>query len=348
MNIGRIKTLCWISVLALGSYLGWDVYDFISVGKGMLKNISKEEQLAVLTDIPEIVLEKRRIVPYKDVNRIFFDLNWTGKQPTKIVDPGPGPIVPEKRPKKPVADLLTVVLINYASDPQWSNASVHYKLNADERLMMQNSEVVLFEGEKLPGKYSFITLASIRPEYVEFTFEVPEGEEAREAERVMPPEYQTDDGSGVLIAQIGEDGVLLVPDRENLIPIDGERPTYNYNETIEVRSGQFLIGRNDAATFGRDYARILSTEVRTDRYKDPDTKRYSGILISSISSGSIISAHGLKAGDIIKSINGDPVTSTQEAISYVKTNSDVTTHWVAVVERQGKNMSLTYDYTPEN
>ena len=33
--------------------------------------------------------------------------------------------------------------------------------------------------------------------------------------------------------------------------------------------------------------------------------------------GSIISAHGLKPGDIIKSINGDPVTSTQEAISYV-------------------------------
>ena len=348
MNIGRIKTLCWISVLALGSYLGWDVYDFITVGKGMLKNISKEEQLDVLTGIDDIVLEKRRIVPYKDVNRIFFDLNWTGKQAKKPVIDKPGDKKPEKQPMKPVADLLTVVLINYSSDPQWSNASIHYKTNADERLMIANDEDVLFEGDKLPGKYSFVTLSSIQPEYVEFTFEVQEGEEAREPERLMPPEYQTGDGDGVLIAQVGEDGELLEPDRENLIPIDAERPRYNYNETIEVRSGQFLIGRNDAATFGRDYSRILSTEVRTDRYKDEDTKRYSGILVTSISSGSIVSAHGLKAGDIIKSINGDAVTSTQEAISYVKNNADVTTHWVAVVERQGKDMTLTYDYTPEN
>jgi S1-C subfamily serine protease len=50
------------------------------------------------------------------------------------------------------------------------------------------------------------------------------------------------------------------------------------------------------------------------------------------------------AGDIIRSINGEPVTSTNEAISYVKTHADVTTHWVAVVERQGKEITLTYDY----
>ena len=32
----------------------------------------------------------------------------------------------------------------------------------------------------------------------------------------------------------------------------------------------------------------------------------------------------------------------------MKTNADVTNNWVVVVERQGKDITLTYDYTPTN
>ncbi len=348
MNIGRIKALSWITVLALGSYLGWDVYQFVTVGKGMLKNISTEEQKAILNDVPEVKLEQRRLVPYPSVLAIFHNLNWTGLQTVVVDVPGPTPPDPVKQPDKAVSELLTVVLINYSSDSRFSNAYVHYRASADERKMVATPEDVLFEGDQLPGKYKFITLSSIQPEYVEFTFEVADGEEPREPERMLPPEYQSTDGLGVGIARLGDDGILLEPENESLIQISANREPVSILKTHEVRTGQFRIGTEDAAVFGRDYSRIFSSEVRTGRYRDPNTNRYSGIIVHGISPGSIVNSHGLKTGDIIKSINGDPVTSTQEAISYVKTNADVTSHWVAIVERQGKDITLTYDYTPTN
>ncbi|MFT5284520.1 MAG: hypothetical protein ACI8TQ_000677 [Planctomycetota bacterium] len=348
MNIGRIKALCWITVMALGSYLGWDVYQFISVGQAELRNLSNDEQNAVLKSVEAPKVVRRRIVSYDKVNETFWKLNWTGKLPAKKPVVEKQKDVVKKRPVKPVSDLLTVVLIKFSSKTEWSNASVHYKSNVDEHLMQSNSEVVLFEGDKLPGKYSFISVASIKPDAVEFAFEDQDGEESREPESVKPPEYQYGEGIGSGITRVDENGKLLMPERESLIPINDQTPEFNYDETREIRKGQFVIGTKDAENFGRNYSSILSREMETGRYRDPKTNRYSGIQVKRISAGSIVSSHGLQAGDIIKSINGDPVTSTQEAIKYVKTNSDVTSHWVALVERQGKDITLTYDYTPTN
>ena len=55
------------------------------------------------------------------------------------------------------------------------------------------------------------------------------------------------------------------------------------------------------------------------------------------------SEHGGQDGDIIKSINGHPVTSTAEAITYVKNNEDKYNVWEVVVENKGKSRTVTYE-----
>ena len=46
---------------------------------------------------------------------------------------------------------------------------------------------------------------------------------------------------------------------------------------------------------------------------------------------------------MIKSINGHPVTSPSEAISYVKNNAGKYKKWEVVIERLGKPMTITYE-----
>lgn len=45
---------------------------------------------------------------------------------------------------------------------------------------------------------------------------------------------------------------------------------------------------------------------------------------------------------MIKSVNGHPVTSVSEAITYVKNNSSQYTTWEVVVESKGKLKTLFY------
>ena len=96
------------------------------------------------------------------------------------------------------------------------------------------------------------------------------------------------------------------------------RETYREN-------GQYVLGADDLQTFGSDYGRILSEDVKLETYHK-DGKR-AGIKVREVKPGSLAARHGVQAEDILISINGSSVTSEQEAIQYVKNNSENTTLW---------------------
>jgi S1-C subfamily serine protease len=58
---------------------------------------------------------------------------------------------------------------------------------------------------------------------------------------------------------------------------------------------------------------------------------------------SIAERHGAKEGDVVKSINGHPVNTTNEAITFVKTNKDKYSSWEVVIENKGKTRTVTYE-----
>ena len=63
--------------------------------------------------------------------------------------------------------------------------------------------------------------------------------------------------------------------------------------------------------------------------------------------GSLPASHGVTKGEIIKSINGHKVTSVNEAIAYVKQESDHTTVWVVEIEKGGITYFRTYETPPD-
>jgi membrane-associated protease RseP (regulator of RpoE activity) len=337
MNVGRIKLACWVGVLGLCGYLAWDVYHFITVVTPENQaQISEETQLEYLK-VPLPPEEARGGVPYTSVKRSYTDLNWSGSPP--VPEHVPETPLPTVVVQTPMAELLTVLMIQYdGEDADQSLAPVTLRYGANENL-------VLRKDDRLPGKHQYARVSMIQPGFVEFSFDAQEGQEPRQPERVPPPPFKGE-GRGFGIVKISDSGVPIEPPRDSLITMSADRNRFNYETTTEVRTNQFQVGYKDAATFNENWSNILSGEVRTRQHRDPRTGRYAGIQVTDIAPGSIVSRHGLQAGDIVKSINGDPVTSTQEAISYVKTNAETTRNWEVVVERQGRDVTLTYTYDP--
>jgi len=113
-------------------------------------------------------------------------------------------------------------------------------------------------------------------------------------------------------------------------------------ETIITGKNEYQLGTGTLQEFNRDYGRILSQDIKTRQHRNPRTGEIDGVQVTSVASGSLPSQHGVNKGDVIKSINGHKVSSVNGAINYVKANADTTTKWVAVIERQGREMTLTF------
>ena len=76
--------------------------------------------------------------------------------------------------------------------------------------------------------------------------------------------------------------------------------------------------------------------------RDPQTGSVVGLRVTHVAPNSIPEAHGLVEGEVVKSINGHPVTSLNSAIAYVKKEAATTDRWIVVIERQGREYTRTY------
>jgi len=86
-------------------------------------------------------------------------------------------------------------------------------------------------------------------------------------------------------------------------------------------------------------------ELRTSTYRDPKTGQASGVLVKRLRPGSIANKLGIRADDVILSINGRRVTKKSQAISIVRDEIDKKKRNVLVVKilRNGKEIDKKYD-----
>ena len=75
--------------------------------------------------------------------------------------------------------------------------------------------------------------------------------------------------------------------------------------------------------------------------------RANGIKITRIAKDSFALQLGLQTGDIVKSINGHPVNSKQEAIAFVKKNGSRYSIWQVAIENLGRTRIEVY-HSPGN
>ncbi len=343
MSIAQIKFLSWLAAGVLTAGLAYYVFDFIKAYRGMPRQASPELVTRALQSVEVVQAKADELVNYEDVRRLVLPscdkckdghckhLNWTGKQVVvqATVDTT---ATPPPQVYTPVKDLLRIqsVIVD-ASNEKGSAIWVKYKPTAQVTLKSPTGNFLLRTGDTLHAPHDYATVHSISAEGVVFAFK--DGKRANETLAAIEFDPKT------RIVEVGPNGVMMP--KLGGVP-KAELPAWNPERTTATGNGRFRLGTEDAKEFENSWDTILSRDVRHERHKDPRTGKYDGIEIKSVTSGSIVERHGAQAGDVIRSINGNPVTSVSEAIQFVKNHKDEYTSWEVIVENRGRQRTMVF------
>lgn len=351
MNITQAKILSWLTALLLAA--GLSAYVVLFLGKVKTINVLPDPARvqAVLDESKPVETKSEDIVAYDVVRRLFHPscekcptdkncrhLNWTG-----AVKAAPAPVNTTDSLVKPVApaiavkELIRILMVKVdMAEPKDSNVFLKYRPKSGVTNSGNPPGFLMRQGDHLLAPHDKIRIESITADGVLFAFE----ESDRESELLGADELDV----GAAIVQVGPDGVIM-PKSRNPIP-QGTAPAFNPEHTTQLGANHFVLGTNDMDYFNENYAEVLVQDVRTTRHQDPRTGKYDGIEIKQVAAGSIAERHGAQEGDVIKSINGFPVTSVQEAITFAKNHASEYTIWKIVVENKGKSRTVVYETPP--
>jgi hypothetical protein len=341
INPAKAKVSSWTAAAVLGTvlclYVAWNIQRF----PARASNVSTERMEQVLNNTPEIVKSgSDSLVEYGQVRAAMIDWAWNAPPPPAVPEH-----VAEAAPAEPATQTVDklVKVLGYSVDvavPENSKAILKYLPESKVRPPPRDAGAQLREGtlklagERLDDPIGHIRVVSITPAGVEFGFDEP----GRATETLLPADF--DLSQRMAYVDLSELAV-----RADAIPIP--RRAYSApTETVQIGQNRFRIGTEDAQLIAEDFPRILSEEVVTTRHRNPTTGRYDGIELTKVAPGSIAERHGAQAGDVIKSINGHPVTSQAEAINFVKTNAEMYDKWEVVVSNLGQERTITF-YPPE-
>lgn len=338
MNFSRIKALTWLGTLSVGAYLAWSVTEFLQHKDELSAPVTRDDQLAVLSNVKVPEPPKTSLVNYDHVSKTFHDMNWTGKEAPKVAKAPTAD--PKVMPKTPVSDLLSVLLLQVdTSDEEGSLGFVKFLEPALAQAAKSPDDHVLRVGTTLTGRYDKIMVSAITVAGVEFSFTDDEGR----AKEIVPPVAFPTNGPGIV--QVGPGGVIEPEDPSRIFTVQDPRP-FRPKDTYPLGKNSFQLGYQVVEDMNTDYSRILSQDLRYGPHRDSKTGKVDGLKITSVSEGSIPAQHGLKEGEILKSVNGHKVTSTSDLITFIKDEADRTDTWVAVFELRGREFTRTYKSPP--
>lgn len=331
MMLSQLKVASWVVAGALGAGLAFYVYKgYRAINSDPM--FDRNAVQALLDSVKEPPPPRDEIVAYDNVRAHWQKLDWTGKPPVKDVPQGPSDVI-QKPQSKPVAELLRVIYIQVdKDDAKASSCWVTYKDPALVNTKKKSQDARLAVGDKLPAPHDYVKVESVEEEHVVFSFE----DGAREKEAVEPPQYK---GPGIV--KVG-DGQAAVAKKTGMIVKNPNPKPFRPEYTVQFAPNQYQIGVTDQKYIEENFTRILSDEIRHGQHRDPATGRYDGIELKEVKPGSMAEKLGAKSGDVVKSINGHPVNSVQEAINFAKTHDDQYDTWEVVVENLGKTKTITY------
>jgi hypothetical protein len=340
MNTAQAKLFSWSAVGVLGVGLSLYMVHFAKSQDRVGPSVGKDTMQKLLSGVLDDSEEKADgELDYQLVSSGWKDMSWLGRPKE-----APAPPKVDDTPKVAVAskvkldDVVRVMAIYYDPVSELETRAVlkYQPQSGVDASKVKNGVVSKAVGDRLDSPLHGARIVKIDGAGVEFAFD----DEAREHETLLPKEL---DLLGRLVF-LGEGAQPMIPS-VSAIP---RAATYGQwpKKTERIGPNQFRVGLDDAALIEKDFDRILTEEVRTVVHRDPVTKQRDGIQITEVKPGSTIEAHGGQSGDVIKSINGHPVKSEQEAIQFVKANADVYDKWEVEVENKGETRTVTI-YPPK-
>ncbi len=343
MTTANLKLIAWAAAGTIGVLMSGYVFLFFQEREALGQGVTEEELKRVLDDVEVIEETATAKVPYEQIRRSMIDLNWTGKLPLAPSDVASEVVaVQPQASDMPLAELVRVTMIVGDGDnPASSFCHVVYlpKAELPEHYSANPSLGVLFVGDRLPDRLRHVIVQDIGPSGVTFAFD----DTAREPETLLPPTF--DLGAGIVALEDG--ATAMRRDVDTRIRKVARDDSGAPRKTYEYKPNHYRIGIEDAEYIGENYSEVLAREVRTTKYRNPVTKKYEGIEITSVADGSIAASHGVSQGDVIKSINGHGVTSVSQALNFVKQNQHLYDSWEVVVINKGLEKTVTYQTPPK-
>jgi len=329
MNTAQLKAISWGSALLFGGGLAAYVGNYLVKREDFERRVAASEIQAKLAQVAAVEKKAEDIVAYDQVHETLYKYNWTGKPPPPPPEPD-APKGPEVPAVQPVSNLLKVLLVRADVALETESRAV-IKYTPAARVTLKDQTVVKHVGDTLDAPNENISIAAILPEGVRFKF----ADSSRSEELVNVVEFE----GRIDMSALAKGSSLLFS-----TPASFPRTT-SFDQpparTVSLGPDNWVLGTEDMLDWERDYT-IYLTEIEHERHRDPATGKYDGILLKSVPPGSKAAAYGAKDGDVIKSINGHPVNSSQEAIAFVKNNKDKYDVWEVEVENKGKTKFVTY------
>ncbi|MFT7667641.1 MAG: hypothetical protein ACI8X5_000320 [Planctomycetota bacterium] len=351
MNINQIKLFTWLVSASVTAGIGYYVYEFRIRSGGWVqeRRISEPEAAEILMSAVIPVGPKASLVDRDSIERAFyFDprnralpnlLDWTGRPPKVVIEEVPDLVESEPEPTfASIAPLIQVVVIfEDLGSSDRGIASVQFTPESKVEPKPEGFPYEIRVGDKLPKPLGFVTVKAILENEIVFSFDDVE----REDESVFSIEF---DPMAEIYVVSGAKPEVFRP-KEDVAQVDEN--SWRPEHTTMIDTDQWRIGTEDARDFAEDFGGIIAREVRHGRHYNSKLGKYDGIELKEVKPGGKIAGHGGQTGDIIKSINGHPVTSSSEAISFVKNNKDKFSKWIVIVENKGQERTMTFESQSE-
>lgn len=337
MNVATLKTVSYLGSIALLGGIGYNAYNFFTKDHDVIRTthfIPQEATTKLLESIPPRTERKQTGLGFESmVKPAIVNFDWTGAPPPppeeKKEKLDPEDLVPKV---KPVSEIVSVTAC--IADSKGDGGSFALLKALDPAMQFQ--EEYFRVGDTLPAPHDNVAVFAIRGDGVEFSFE----DDEREHESLLPMKKQEER----IIDRVATREELEKAVKDSLrsgVVAPGVRNS-NRPARSQKKAGVWEIGQEDAVEFEQNYQSYIS-EVSTADYRDPVTGKKIGMQLTNVPAGSFAARHGAQSGDVLISINGDSVTSEQEAIQYVNRNSEqgVTT-WRVRILRLGREVEEVY------
>lgn len=147
--------------------------------------------------------------------------------------------------------------------------------------------------------------------------------------------------------EIPEEPEVQKRKQQNVLIPKFQRPTFGNEPLIKGDGTNFTVSRSDVKSQLNNYQSLLST-ARAIPYTDPNTGEVMGFKVTQLQPGSLFQKLGIRPGDVIKGVNGEPVNSINKALEVfanLKGSVDDIDSVSISVDRGGSEQSLNYNMT---
>lgn len=322
MNLATLKLLVTLGNLGAGGALT------VAGGGLLLHQIREVKPLRPVVIPKEPVGKRTESKPPFDKFGHTWRIPWAPSQQPRPKDPG-GPQPEAVQPSATVAQItaelegaMTLLFTCAAAEPRWSRASIQLRSEPDKSKVIEVGETVrgAYKCTKIEHERVFFLVRNIeaplgygdanRPNVVKDTAAPPRSKTEEIIDRLRGTQEERPSGELDFVARATtpEAGVVVVTDEE-----------WRWYETNGER---------------------LSREVAIGPHLDPKTRKVDGLELTEVPATSIVAKRGLAQGDVIKSVNGDPVTDMAQvpALAQKHRNAAVLT---IVYVRRGVEQTVT-------